>query len=176
MARAPYGPHIVTRIRIRILVVKGMVVGSPTTARATPHMRVRAGWFWSPHWATRSEFPFRRRISALCAHIGDSGRACTLPLGVGAPHRIPRAASGGNAPCALWFLTRRGYLHPGPTALDCYLRDGPLSAALIRTLVVVTVISAEGPARFLAPLEPDCLLGHVSGEPICTDVDGCSAL
>ena len=39
------------------------------------------------------------------------------------------------------------------------------SAALIRTLVVVTVISAGGPARFLAPLEPDCLLGHVSSEP-----------
>jgi len=72
-----------------------MVVGSPTTARATPRTRVRAGWFWSPHWATRSEyFPFRRRISALCAHISDSGRARTLPLGVGAPHRIPRLVAG----------------------------------------------------------------------------------
>jgi hypothetical protein len=77
MARAPYGPHIVTRILVTVrglsrglapwrapagilniqslneltsekLVVKGMVVGSPTTARATPRTRVRAGWFWSP--------------------------------------------------------------------------------------------------------------------------------
>ena len=34
--------------------------------------------------------------------------------------------------------------------------------ALIRTLVIAVVISPQGPARFLAPLEPDSLLGHTS--------------
>jgi len=78
-----------------------MVVGSPTTARATPRTRVRAGWFWSPHWAfgrrDRSTFrsvggfPRYARISATPVVLG---RARTLPLGVGAPHRIPRLVAG----------------------------------------------------------------------------------
>ena len=96
--REPPMVHTVTRSESRILVVMGMVVGSPKTARATQRTRVRAGWFWSPHW----EFPIRRRISALCAHIGASGRACTPPLPERSPPYPP--AGGGNAPCALWFL------------------------------------------------------------------------
>ena len=39
------------------------------------------------------------------------------------------------------------------------------AAALIRTFVVVIVLSARGPARFLAPREPECLIGHVSSDP-----------
>jgi hypothetical protein len=39
------------------------------------------------------------------------------------------------------------------------------AAALIRTFVVVIVFSAQGPARFLAPREPECLIGHVSSAP-----------
>jgi hypothetical protein len=48
-----------------------------------------------------------------------SGRARPPPWGGRSPPYPP--AGDGSAPCALWFLTRRGYLHPGPTALDCYL-------------------------------------------------------
>ena len=65
MARAPLRSHTVTQR----LVVMGMVVGSPKTARATPRTRARVGWLWSLHRATRTEFPIRRWISALCAHI-----------------------------------------------------------------------------------------------------------
>ena len=39
------------------------------------------------------------------------------------------------------------------------------AAALIRTFVVVIVFSAEGPARFLVPREPECLIGQVSSAP-----------
>ena len=42
-----------------------------------------------------------------------------------------------------------------------HLAAAPVGA-LIRTLVIAVVISPQGPARFLAPLEPDSLLGHTS--------------
>jgi hypothetical protein len=94
MARAPYGPHTVTQR----LVVMGMVVGSPKTARATPlTTRARVGWPWFPHCATRTEFPIRRRISALCAHITP-----VVPVPPPLEWALPQypLAGGGSAPCA----------------------------------------------------------------------------
>ena len=102
------------------LVVKGMVVGSPTTARATPRTRVRAGWFWSPHWGLGDAIGVLSVPSAdfraMCAY--RRLRSCPYPPPWGGRSPPYPPAGGGNA---LWFLTRRGYLHPGPTALDCYL-------------------------------------------------------
>jgi hypothetical protein len=134
MARAPYGPHTVTRI----LVVMGMVVGYTKNCTVHALRRVRGRAPAGPglrigrrdrSFRSVGGFPRYARISAT----PESGRARTppfSPLGVGAPHRNPYPpASGGNVPCALWFLTRRGYLHPGPTvsptALDCCTVPSP---------------------------------------------------
>ena len=40
-----------------------------------------------------------------------------------ATHRISRLVTESALPpyCPPWFLTRRGYIHPSPTALTCYL-------------------------------------------------------
>ena len=86
MARAPYGPHTVTLI----LVVKGMVVGSPKIARARPDGRdgLRVGRPWSPHRANRGNSdPFCADGGnvALGARIGYTGRARSPPLGWALP-------------------------------------------------------------------------------------------
>ena len=52
-------------------------------------------------------------------------------------------------------------LHAVPDLPIVRLAAAP-AAALIRTFVVAVVISPDGPARFLAPAEPDCLPGHIS--------------
>jgi hypothetical protein len=49
----------------------------------------------------------------------------------------------------------------GPSRPIVQLAMAP-STALFRTLVIAVVISPQGPVRFLAPLEPECLIGRVS--------------
>jgi hypothetical protein len=76
---------------------------------------LRVGRPWFPRRANRgNSYPFCADGGnvALRARIGYTGRARPPPWGGRSPPYPP--AGGGSARGALWFLARRGYLHPGP--------------------------------------------------------------
>jgi hypothetical protein len=102
-----------------------MVVGSLKTERAARSLGPSVGWplVQKVDARRRTNFPFwgKRlcaRNDALRAPIGSSGHARPFPLGYGrSPPYLPLVT---GAPGAPWFLARRSYLRPGPTALHSY--------------------------------------------------------
>ena len=96
----------------------GPRVGQP---RWSPHRANRGVRQWRRPWAEtpkRDPFGADGRNVALRAPIGYTGRARPPPIWNGRSPPYP-PAGGGSARGVLWFLTRRGYLHPGPTTLIC---------------------------------------------------------